>query len=824
MRSLPVKPLAAALLANLLFAVPAPAVILKLVPLKEVLDREQHIFVASVEAVAPEKPAVVFKVEDKLKGETVPFEKMVVNLTGDAEAKKDKHTQVMLDRLEAGRKLIVFTSREEETYYAFCFMEGTWFQMKGTVDKESKAVRWAFLHCEPYLRRTFKGTTAELQKVVTDGLAKKAEPPAPDKEEKPGFGPPLKKECGDDVNSEPQASAAWAPRSALLGVIPSFALIGPMAIIAALFPGVAARMAVGMKKWRAFLVVASANSTLAIVYFFTREYLPDVPAFNLTSFTLYLMGLTAVGLVWAGRRYRRLAADDPTVTATPSRTELLALFGLTAFAGLLAASVRFFGPWSAAVELPMREFTFIAAGLLAATVYASYRTFTPAVDNSEHPIRLSVSGESVGLGTLFLCGLVTVLLARGGDAHTATPGGLHGDGGHDPAQAKVKLTDTKVFEIAGADQVMSGVTIDGDALYFGTSSQTSFRTSGQVFCVDRHTGAVRWKYKPDDSKPVFCTPIVSNGRVFVGEGLHTDNGCRLFCLDAASGKPAWDNPFQTTSHTEGTPSVIDGKVYFSAGDDGLICADAKTGAEVWHLPGEANKLHIDTPPTVVGNRVFAGSGYSTYALLCVDATSGKELWRTPVPMRSFGPALADAERVIYGLGTGNLTLDTEGGEREPAGAVVCVDAASGKQIWKYDLTRSVHTSLAADGLFVYAASRDGYLHCLNRRTGKLRWKLGISGTPLTAGPAAAADADGVPVAVYAVTAEGLVVCVNPYTGKTYWARDMREQTGKLVEEVYSTPVVAADGKTRTVYVGAMVKNRNNGAKTAAVFRFDDEIE
>ena len=61
---------------------------------------------------------------------------------------------------------------------------------------------------------------------------------------------------------------------------------------------------------------------------------------------------------------------------------------------------------------------------------------------------------------------------------------------------------------------------------------------------------------------------------------------------------------------------------------------------------------------------------------------------------------------------------------------------------------------------------------------------------------------------------------NPYTGKSFWARDLREATGKVVEEVYSTPVIVTDGKKRTVYVGAMVKNKNNGAKTAAVFRFD----
>src|SRR6185295_6557702 len=72
-----------------------------------------------------------------------------------------------------------------------------------------------------------------------------------------------------------------SPGFGLFAVIPSFVLVGPLAIVAALFPGVFARMAVGMKRWRAFLVVASINSTLAITYYFTQKYLPSSRWFGL---------------------------------------------------------------------------------------------------------------------------------------------------------------------------------------------------------------------------------------------------------------------------------------------------------------------------------------------------------------------------------------------------------------------------------------------------------------------------------------------------------------------------------------------------------------
>src|ERR671913_226389 len=70
----------------------------------------------------------------------------------------------VLDRLAPGRKLVLFADPVGDGYAAFGFIEGTWFQLLGT--KDGDAVRWAFLHCEPYFRRTFKGTTDELRTVV----------------------------------------------------------------------------------------------------------------------------------------------------------------------------------------------------------------------------------------------------------------------------------------------------------------------------------------------------------------------------------------------------------------------------------------------------------------------------------------------------------------------------------------------------------------------------------------------------------------------------------------------------------------------------------
>ncbi|MCI0700520.1 MAG: hypothetical protein L0241_05505, partial [Planctomycetia bacterium] len=269
-------------LLTLLFTAPASqAVITKLTPLAEVMESDQYIFVAKVEKLDPDKPSAIFTLDKKLKG-APPFDRIPVNMTGDDEAKKANDTKTIMDRLE-GRKVVFFVRRQGKTYNAKVFTEGSWFSIYGTLDADGKTVRWAFLHGEPLLRRTFKGTTAEMVKTIEDVLAKKAKPPEPNKDEKPGYGPAVEKpgKCEDCAelgarNSERGTenqedcsdlrSEFRAPSSALFGVIPSFVLVGPLALVAALFPGVFARMAVGMKRWRAFLVVASINSTLALVY------------------------------------------------------------------------------------------------------------------------------------------------------------------------------------------------------------------------------------------------------------------------------------------------------------------------------------------------------------------------------------------------------------------------------------------------------------------------------------------------------------------------------------------------------------------------------
>ena len=120
-----------------------------------------------------------------------------------------------------------------------------------------------------------------------DGLANKKDPPKPNEKEEPGFGPEVKqdsekKEKEEESRSEERGSkiedracaGCCDPRPSILdsrsslpfAVIPTVFIMGPLALLAALFPAVFGGLAMFMKRWMALMMVACTNSTLFTIH------------------------------------------------------------------------------------------------------------------------------------------------------------------------------------------------------------------------------------------------------------------------------------------------------------------------------------------------------------------------------------------------------------------------------------------------------------------------------------------------------------------------------------------------------------------------------
>ena len=295
-----------------------------------------------------------------------------------------------------------------------------------------------------------------------------------------------------------------------------------------------------------------------------------------------------------------------------------------------------------------------------------------------------------------------------------------------------------------------------------------------LYCLSLEDGVPLWTFEAQH--PIFSSPVVFDGRVYVGEGLHYTQDAKLYCLDVVTGKVIWD--FQTTSHTESTPAVSNGKVYFGAGDDGLYCLDAETGRLKWRFPD----AHVDGGPLVHDGCLYFGSGYDTKALFCVDANSGQLVWKKDFAVPVWGaPALADG-KLFVGIGNGNF----EESDEHPQGAALCLDPETGKEAWRFDkVTDGVLTSIAVSDNRAVFGSRDGGCYALDATTGQLVWRTDIE-VPILSSPAIAGKH------VFLGTDDGLLFCLDLKDGHEVWSYDTNDDLmvfGDSDGRIQSSPAV-----------------------------------
>ena len=225
---------------------PARAVIERPYPLEKAISESQFIFTTKVEKLDPDKPAVVLAVGDSLKGK-VPFARLPINLTGDEDARKKKEAPQLLKRLAPKLPLVLFVTRLDKQYLCLAYTNGSWFQM--TAPDEGENPVWSFTHVEPYLRRTFKGTTAEMQEAIAGVLSGKKPAPKHDPKEKPGLGPEVdakdqgqrtkdKEQPANAVSSFVLRPSSFSGGGPVFAVIPTVAIGGVISLLAMLFPAV----------------------------------------------------------------------------------------------------------------------------------------------------------------------------------------------------------------------------------------------------------------------------------------------------------------------------------------------------------------------------------------------------------------------------------------------------------------------------------------------------------------------------------------------------------------------------------------------------------
>ena len=315
----------------------------------------------------------------------------------------------------------------------------------------------------------------------------------------------------------------------------------------------------------------------------------------------------------------------------------------------------------------------------------------------------------------------------------------------------------------------SSPAVVGNRLYIGSAHGSIFSLGGATYCIDTESQKILWRHT--SPTPIFSSPAVAGGRVYIGEGYHHDSDCHLRCLDARTGEQIWS--FPTTSHVESTPFIHQGKLYFTAGADGVYCIDALEGEQIWHYPA----VHADMSPVMHKDKVYFGTGYEDYRIYAVDAQTGAEVWSKQMPYSVWGSPSAEENRVFFGLGRGNFSESAP----IPAGKVVALDTETGDILWEHEAEDAVLTAIAIQNGYVTFGSRDGYVYSLQSTDGKLNWKTDLGG-PVVSSPAVTMDT------IYAATKDGYIYALSTDNGKEQWEFDTRIINRNI--DLYSSPAVA----------------------------------
>ncbi len=212
---------------------------------------------------------------------------------------------------------------------------------------------------------------------------------------------------------------------------------------------------------------------------------------------------------------------------------------------------------------------------------------------------------------------------------------------------------------------------------------------GKIHCLDLGTGKVVWKrdlraeYRvPQDFFGTASTPLVEGRLLLVNVGA--PGGPSVAGLDKATGREAWRAGKEWgPSYASPVPATMHGKrrVFVFAGGEsspptgGLMSIDPADGHVDFAVPWRSRTRESVNAscPVAFDNKVFVSASYRTGSALIEvrpDFTP-RVVWTTQEFGLHFNTAIY-RDGYLYGFD----------GRNEPDASLACVDAASGKVVWR----------------------------------------------------------------------------------------------------------------------------------------------
>ncbi|HYL74059.1 MAG TPA: PQQ-binding-like beta-propeller repeat protein, partial [Bryobacteraceae bacterium] len=181
------------------------------------------------------------------------------------------------------------------------------------------------------------------------------------------------------------------------------------------------------------------------------------------------------------------------------------------------------------------------------------------------------------------------------------------------------------------------------------------------------------------------SPDTANTRYQAHAGLTAEQTPKL--------KLKWAFGFPETSVAFAQPTVVGGRVFVGSGSGKVYSLDAATGCTYWSFEAGMPVRTAVSVGSLVGGKFAAYFGDLSAVVYAVDASTGKLLWKTRVEDHLI--ARVTGSPVLF---SGRLYVPVSSVEEASAqaadyecckfrGSIVSLDAATGKQVWKsYSVT------------------------------------------------------------------------------------------------------------------------------------------
>jgi outer membrane protein assembly factor BamB len=284
--------------------------------------------------------------------------------------------------------------------------------------------------------------------------------------------------------------------------------------------------------------------------------------------------------------------------------------------------------------------------------------------------------------------------------------------------AAFDLNGKSLWKTEVGSELFGGVTAASGLVAVGS-------TDAEVIVLDAETGKEKWRNLV--SSEVISAPAIGGGKVVA----HSIDG-KLFAMDATTGERVWlydrNVPALTLRGTSAV-TVVRGVVVTGFANGKVAVFILETGQVAWEkrvaTPAGRSELDriidVDATPVVFGDTLYAVTYNGNIAAFAMR--SGEVLWQRE--LSSFQNISVD----------GQLIMVTDSNSH-----VKALDRLTGATLWtQSDLKRRSLTAPVAFGNYVVAGDYDGYVHWLDRNSGRIVARNHVGGDGIIADPVVAND-------------------------------------------------------------------------------------